>query len=101
MVSECLLESTLKELQDQARQAFLSALQIQVKTELSDGVETPPADLVPAPGVTRLLAVLREVLSVASMAETRQKDLTEVRAITVLCLITRIISEPRIFQSLT
>jgi hypothetical protein len=73
-----LLQSTLEELQELSQQTFLSALQSQVKQQLSECVETPPSDLSPPPGVSQLLNLLREILSVSNVAEGRQQDLTKV-----------------------
>lgn len=74
-----MLQSTLQELQELSEQTFLLALQSQVKQQLSERVDTPPSDLSPSPSVSQLLNLLREVLSVGSIAERRQQDLTKVR----------------------
>lgn len=79
MVPGSLLQSTLEELQELSQQTFLLTLQMQVKQHLSQGIETPPSDLSPSPGVSQLLNLLREVLSVSSVAERRQQDLIKVR----------------------
>ena len=71
---------TLEELQELSQQTFLLALQSQVKQQLSERIETPPSDLSPSPGVSQLLNLLREVLSVRNVAEGRQQDLTKVKA---------------------
>lgn len=42
------------------------------------GLEPPRSDLVPPPGVGRLLGILKEILSVASMVESRQHDITQI-----------------------
>ena len=71
---------TLEELQELSQQTFLLALQSQVKQQLSERIETPPSDLSPSPGVSQLLNLLREVLSVSNVAEGRQQDLTKVKS---------------------
>jgi hypothetical protein len=73
------LQSTLEELQELSQQTFLLALQSQVRQQLSECIETAPSDLSPSPGVSQLLNLLREVLSVGSIAEGRQQDLTQVK----------------------
>jgi hypothetical protein len=75
------LQSTLEELQESSQQAFVLALQSQVRQQLSDFIQTPPSDLSPSPGVSQLLNLLREVLSVGGIAEGRQQDLTQVKDI--------------------
>lgn len=71
------MEATLAEIQDKSEQTFLSALQQQVNNMLVK-VETPPRDLSPTPAITQLLAVLRDMLSTASMNEGREKDMGKV-----------------------
>jgi hypothetical protein len=73
------LQATLEELQELSQQTFLLALQSQVRQQLGEYIETPPSDLSPSPGVSQLLNLLREVLSVGSIAEGRQQDLTQVK----------------------
>ncbi|XP_063226124.1 conserved oligomeric Golgi complex subunit 6 isoform X2 [Bacillus rossius redtenbacheri] len=72
------LESLLADLERQCRQAFLAALQQQVKQLLGGRALVPPSDLSPAPGLAHALGTLREVLSVASMAEGRQEDIVKI-----------------------
>jgi hypothetical protein len=79
VVPGSLLQSTLEELQELSEQTFLLALQSQVKQQLSEHIDTPPSDLSPSPSVSQLLNLLREVLSVGSVAERREQDLTKVR----------------------
>lgn len=45
------------------------------------GLEPPKSDLVPPQSVNQLLSILKEILSVASMVESRQSDITKVREI--------------------
>lgn len=78
MILGGLLQSTLQELQELSEQTFLLALQSQVKQQLSERIDTPPSDLSPSPSVSQLLNLLREVLSVGSIAERRQQDLTKI-----------------------
>lgn len=42
------------------------------------GLEPPNNDLIPSHSVTRLLSTLKEILSVASMVESRQTDITKI-----------------------
>lgn len=42
------------------------------------GLEPPSNDLFPSHSVTRLLSILKEILSVASMVESRQTDITKI-----------------------
>lgn len=72
------LEATLLELQKCSEKAFLSALQIQVKQQLLERVEAPPADLSPSPGIPHLLSLLRDLLSLASIAEGKQEDISKI-----------------------
>lgn len=74
------METTLAEIQDKSEQTFLSSLQQQVNNMLVK-VETPPRDLSPTPAITQLLAVLRDMLSTASMNEGREKDMGKVISI--------------------
>lgn len=66
------------ELQKCSEKAFLSALQVQIKQQLLEKVEAPPADLAPSPGIPHLLGLLRDLLSLASVAEGKQEDINKV-----------------------
>lgn len=63
---------------------YLKVLSAQVKELLqgppgrSIGLEPPQNDLVPPQSVGRLLNILKEILSVASMVESRQADISKV-----------------------
>lgn len=72
------LEATLTELQGNSEKAFLSTLQSQVKQQLLERVDAPPADLSPSPGIPPLLALLREIISIASVADGRQDEINKV-----------------------
>ncbi|KAF5304114.1 hypothetical protein FQA39_LY01899 [Lamprigera yunnana] len=72
-----LLAVTLLELQEKSEQTFLLALQQQVSNALVR-VETPPRDLSPTPAINHLLAVLRDMLSTASMSEGRESDMGKI-----------------------
>lgn len=72
-----MLATTLSELQEKSEQTFLLALQQQVSSALVR-VEMPPRDLSPTPAITHLLAVLRDMLSTASMSEGRETDMGKV-----------------------
>ena len=84
-----MLHTTLEELQELSQQTFLLALQAQVKQQLNERIETPPSDLSPSPGVSQLLNLLREVLSVGSVAEGRQQDLVKVHLYFIVALFYR------------
>lgn len=94
-----LLETTLTEIQDKSEQTFFVSLQQQVNTMLVK-VETPPRDLTPTPAITQLLAVLRDMLSTASMNEGREKDMGKVRlTLRVLFCIKVCSSEQRVWPA--
>ncbi|XP_047114624.1 conserved oligomeric Golgi complex subunit 6 [Schistocerca piceifrons] len=80
VVQKCTLEGTLKELQEQSQQVFLRTLQNNIQSHVREGVESPPSDLTPSPGVKQILGLLKEVLSVASVTETeeRQQDMAKI-----------------------
>lgn len=42
-------------------------------------VEAPHPDLSPSPGIPHLLSLLREIISIASVAEGRQDDINKVK----------------------
>ena len=71
------LETNLVELQERSEQTFLSSLQQQVNNTLVR-VEAPPRDLSPTSAVNNLLAILRDMLSTASMSEGRENDMGKV-----------------------
>ncbi|XP_054276393.1 conserved oligomeric Golgi complex subunit 6-like [Macrosteles quadrilineatus] len=72
------LEATLSELHSNSEKAFLSTLQSQVKQQLLEKVDAPPPDLSPSPGIPPLLTLLKEIISIASVAEGRQDDINKV-----------------------
>ena len=71
------LETNLVELQERSEQTFLSSLQQQVNNTLVR-VEAPPRDLSPTSAVNNLFAILRDMLSTASMSEGRENDMGKV-----------------------
>lgn len=82
-----LLEETLCDLRDKSEQAFLLSLQQQVNNMLVR-VEAPPRDLSPTSAVNHLLAILRDMLSTASMNEGRESDMSKVNIwLTQFCTI--------------
>lgn len=83
------MEATLTDIQEKSEETFLSCLQQQVNTMLVK-VETPPRDLSPTPAITQLLALLRDMLSTASMNEGREKDMGKVIMIVFIELNNRI-----------
>lgn len=78
------LEQCLIELRGHSEQSYLNALSAQVRSILqrpttqSMGLDPPQRDLVPPPSVGKLLNILKEILSVASMVEGRQSDITKI-----------------------
>lgn len=74
------LQECLRDLQVASEQAYLTALAGQVKAYLSGGLEPPNNDLAPSKNVTRALALLKEILSVANMTSSsvRQSDIAKI-----------------------
>lgn len=78
------LEECILGLHSYSENAYLNALSAQVKTLLQGppgshmGLEPPQTSLIPPQNVARLLSVLKEILSVASMVESRQTDIIKV-----------------------
>ncbi|ALC42039.1 CG1968 [Drosophila busckii] len=78
------LEQCLIELQQSSEQFYLNSLAAQVRQVLqrpagsSLALEPPQRDLVPPPSVARLLNILKEILSVATMVDGRQADITKI-----------------------
>lgn len=79
------LEECIANLQRFSEDTYLSALSAQVKVMLQGhpgslgGLEPPQTNLIPPQNVARLLSILKEILSVASMVESRQIDITKVQ----------------------
>lgn len=78
------LEKCLESLQQYSEHTYLTSLTIHVKTLLQGppgtniGLEPPQSDLIPPQSVGKLLNILKEILSVASMVESRQNDITKI-----------------------
>lgn len=77
------LEECLVNLHSYSETNYLKVLTTNVKNLLQKsngtGMEPPPSnDLVPSQSVTQSLRILKELLSVASMVESRQTDITKV-----------------------
>ncbi|XP_055386752.1 conserved oligomeric Golgi complex subunit 6 [Condylostylus longicornis] len=78
------LEQCLIDLQKYSEQVYLNSLATQVKTILQGsspqgrGLDPPQRDLVPPQSVGKLLNILKEILSVASMVEGRQSDIVKI-----------------------
>lgn len=76
------LEECLINLHSYSESTYLKVLTTNVKDLLhkSNGAMEPPPsnDLAPSSSVTQLLRTLKEILSVASMVESRQSDITKV-----------------------
>lgn len=78
VIFDSVLDTTLGELMELSEKSFVSRLQRETRIALGERAEPPGTDLIPAPSVSRLLALLNEVLSVASIAEDREKDMLQV-----------------------
>lgn len=72
-----LLEVTLDDLKDKSEIAFIDSLRQHVNNMLVR-VEAPPRDLSPTTAITNLLALMRDILSTASMSEGRENDMAKV-----------------------
>ncbi|OAD55396.1 Conserved oligomeric Golgi complex subunit 6 [Eufriesea mexicana] len=83
------LDSTLTDLLTLSEKSFLSRLQKETRIALGERAEPPGNDLVPAPSVSRLLSLLNEILSVASITEDREKDMLQI----VSCIIDPLLQE--------
>lgn len=73
------MEETLSLMLEKSEQVFISSLRQQIDGLLVR-VEAPPRDLSPTSAISHLLAVLRDMLSTASMSEGLKfllKQLTE------------------------
>ncbi|XP_026678602.1 conserved oligomeric Golgi complex subunit 6-like [Diaphorina citri] len=71
------LDKTLIELVETSEGVFVNTLQRMVRVKILEKVEAPGPDLIPSPGVTHLLNLLREMLSAAQHYEDetdRQSD---------------------------
>lgn len=79
VIPDSVLDQTLSDLLSLSEKSFLSRLQRETRIALGERAEPPGSDLVPAPSVSRLLSLLNEILSVASIAEDREKDMLQVR----------------------
>ena len=79
-VPESVLVTTLDELLELSEKSFSSRLQRETRAALGERAEPPGQDLVPAASVARLLSLLNDVLSVASIVrgEDREKDMLRV-----------------------
>uniref|UniRef100_A0A182P3P1 Conserved oligomeric Golgi complex subunit 6 n=1 Tax=Anopheles epiroticus TaxID=199890 RepID=A0A182P3P1_9DIPT len=78
------LEQCMADMQLFSETTYLSSLTFQVKQLLQGpnenriGLEPPQTDLVPSPSVGRLLNLLKEILSVASMVAGSQTDIVKI-----------------------
>lgn len=80
------LEQCLIDLQKSSEEIYLNSLSSQVRQILQRSgaaVEPPQRDLVPPSSLGRLLNLLKEILSVATMVDGRQSDITKI----VSCII--------------
>lgn len=77
----------MSNLQSFSEVTYLNSLTAQVKTLLQGppgshmGLEPPHTNLLPPQNVARLLSILKEILSVASMVESRQVDIIKVSVV--------------------
>lgn len=77
VVPESVFLSTISEVRILAQNRFLSALQSRVKQHLADRLDAPPPDLSPSTSVSALISLLKEVLSVAGVADGRPEDIAK------------------------
>ncbi|XP_011344994.1 conserved oligomeric Golgi complex subunit 6 isoform X2 [Ooceraea biroi] len=89
VIPDSVLDQTLLDLLALSEKSFLSRLQRETRIALGERAEPPGSDLVPAPSVSRLLSLLNEILSVASIAEDREKDMLQI----VSCIIDPLLQE--------
>ncbi|KYN04213.1 PREDICTED: conserved oligomeric Golgi complex subunit 6 [Cyphomyrmex costatus] len=89
VIPDSVLDQTLLDLLTLSEKSFLSRLQRETRIALGERAEPPGNDLVPAPSVSRLLSLLNEILSVASIAEDREKDMLQI----VSCIIDPLLQE--------
>lgn len=89
IIPDSVLDQTLSDLLALSEKSFLSRLQRETRIALGERAEPPGSDLVPAPSVSRLLSLLNEILSVASIAEDREKDMLQI----VSCIIDPLLQE--------
>lgn len=81
------MEECLSNLHSFSEMTYLKVLSAQVRELLQGppgtniGLEPPQNNLVPPQSVGKLLNILKEILSVASMVESRQADISKVRFI--------------------
>lgn len=78
IIRDSVLDGMFDSLLELSEKSFLSRLQRETRMALGDRAEPPGTDLIPAPSVSRLLSLLNDVLSVASIAEDREKDIVQV-----------------------
>lgn len=84
MVKGGQLEQCLVELQNMSETVFLNLLSMQVKDVLMASssqmhqTKQQTSDLIPPPSVSKLLNMLKELLSVANMVEGRQTDIVKI-----------------------
>ncbi|XP_014218909.1 conserved oligomeric Golgi complex subunit 6 [Copidosoma floridanum] len=89
VIQDSVLDLMLDELLELSERSFINRLQRETRIALGERVEPPDTDLVPAPSISRLLSLLNEVLSVASIAEDREKDMLQI----VSCIIDPLLQE--------
>ncbi|XP_058793235.1 conserved oligomeric Golgi complex subunit 6 isoform X2 [Phymastichus coffea] len=89
VIHDSVLDSMFGDLLELSEKSFVSRLQRETRLALGERAEPPGTDLVPAPSVSRLLSLLNEVLSVASIAEDREKDILLI----VSCIIDPLLQE--------
>ncbi len=78
VIHDSVLDAMFGDLLELSEKSFVSRLQRETRMALGERAEPPGTDLIPAPSVSRLLSLLNEVLSVASIAEDREKDMLQV-----------------------
>ncbi|OXU30760.1 hypothetical protein TSAR_013226 [Trichomalopsis sarcophagae] len=89
VIHDSVLDAMFGDLLELSEKSFVSRLQRETRMALGERAEPPDTDLIPAPSVSRLLSLLNEVLSVASIAEDREKDMLQI----VSCIIDPLLQE--------
>lgn len=89
VIQDSVLDSMFGDLLELSERSFVRRLQRETRMALGERAEPPDTDLVPSPSISRLLSLLNEVLSVASIAEDREKDMLLI----VSCIIDPLLQE--------
>ncbi|XP_011494855.1 PREDICTED: conserved oligomeric Golgi complex subunit 6 [Ceratosolen solmsi marchali] len=95
VIQNSVLDMMFGDLIELSEKSFISRLQRETRMALGERAESPSTDLIPVPSVSRLLSLLNEILSVASIAEDRKKDTLQI----VSCIIDPLLQEVNVTAS--